>query len=233
MKPIEQWVKEDLPALKAIPREEMDTKEFFTDPTRPHFIQNEYLYAPADGTILYQVEVDPDEEIIEVKGKNFNLRSLLESPDFNQRCLVIGIFLTQWDVHITRMPSNGFLKYDRLEKLTTSNKPMRREELDIMQGFVDFSDMEYAFSNERILYTVYDNARGYKYYMVSIADAEVNVIANFYDSGKYLAQNCKFSGIRWGSQVDLILPMPLKYELLAKEFYHVEAGIDPLVMVNG
>ena len=43
-----------------------------------------------------------------------------------------------------------------------------------------------------------------------------------------------FSQIRFGSQVDLIIPISphMRLETLVPDTYHVEAGIDPLVRIH-
>ena len=47
-------------------------------------------------------------------------------------------------------------------------------------------------------------------------------------------QNRRFSQIRYGSQVDLIIPLSKRFEFepLQKPLMHVEAGIDPLVHIT-
>jgi len=47
------------------------------------------------------------------------------------------------------------------------------------------------------------------------------------------AQNERFSLIRWGSQVDLILPLDERFdfELCLEDHMHVEAGLDKLIKI--
>ena len=51
---------------------------------------------------------------------------------------------------------------------------------------------------------------------------------------EYLDQNERFSQIRYGSQVDLIIPLDgsTGFELLLEEGNHVEAGVDPLLKIK-
>ena len=62
----------------------------------------------------------------------------------------------------------------------------------------------------------------------------VNVIAPFKHQGDLCAQNERFSLIRWGSQVDLVLPLDdrFEFETLIDDAMHVNAGLDKLVKIN-
>ena len=75
----------------------------------------------------------------------------------------------------------------------------------------------------------------YTYYLVQIADEDVNVIAPFInDQNSPVSQNERFSLIRWGSQVDLVLPLDERYDfdLVLEDEMHVNAGLDKLVKIN-
>jgi phosphatidylserine decarboxylase len=49
-----------------------------------------------------------------------------------------------------------------------------------------------------------------------------------------MEQNSRFSLIRWGSQVDLVLPLDERFdfELLLENEMHVNAGLDKLIKIN-
>ena len=49
-----------------------------------------------------------------------------------------------------------------------------------------------------------------------------------------MEQNSRFSLIRWGSQVDLVLPLDerFNFELLLENEMHVNAGLDKLIKIN-
>jgi phosphatidylserine decarboxylase len=81
---------------------------------------------------------------------------------------------------------------------------------------------------------IYVPSLNYKYYLIQIADEDVNVIAPFTNSqNDVFAQNERFSLIRWGSQVDLVLPLDERFdfELCLEDAMHVQAGIDQLVKI--
>ena len=235
---LEDWLNGEVAELSKLPVGELSNTFFFRDPLRPTYIDNEHFYSPADGTILYQKLVMPGapccEGIIEIKGKNYTLQDVMGDKDYNKPSLVIGIFMSFYDVHINRIPYSGTIKYNRLEPIESTNKPMLAVEKDILNKVINPNNMDYLKYNERVLNTVYNASLDYTYHIVQIADEDVNVIAPFKQQGDLCTQNERFSLIRWGSQVDLVLPIDDRYtfELLLKETMHINAGLDKLIKIN-
>jgi phosphatidylserine decarboxylase len=235
---LEDWLNGEVAELSKLPVGELSNTFFFRDPLRPTYIDSEHFYSPADGTILYQKLVMPGapccEGIIEIKGKNYTLQDVMGDKDYNKPSLVIGIFMSFYDVHINRIPYSGTIKYNRLEPIESTNKPMLAVEKDILNKVINPNNMDYLKYNERVLNTVYNASLDYTYHIVQIADEDVNVIAPFKQQGDLCTQNERFSLIRWGSQVDLVLPIDSRYqfELLLKETMHVNAGLDKLIKIN-
>jgi phosphatidylserine decarboxylase len=235
---LEDWLNGEVAELSKLPISELSNTFFFRDPLRPTYIDSEHFYSPADGTILYQKMVMPGapccEGIIEIKGKNYTLQDVMGDKDYNKPSLVIGIFMSFYDVHINRIPYSGTIKYNRLEPIESTNKPMLAVEKDILNKVINPNNMDYLKYNERVLNTIYNSSLNYTYYIVQIADEDVNVIAPFKQQGDLCTQNERFSLIRWGSQVDLVLPMDerFSFELLLKETMHVNAGLDKLIKIN-
>jgi DNA polymerase elongation subunit (family B) len=65
-------------------------------------------------------------------------------------------------------------------------------------------------------------------------DEDVNVIAPFTNSqNDIFAQNERFTQIRWGSPVDIVLPLDERFdfELCLDDAMHVNAGLDQLVRI--
>ncbi len=235
---LEDWLNGEVAELSKLPIGELSNTFFFRDPLRPTYIDSEHFYSPADGTILYQKLVMPGapccEGIIEIKGKNYTLQDVMGDKDYNKPSLVIGIFMSFYDVHINRIPYSGTIKYNRLEPIESTNKPMLAVEKDILNKVINPNNMDYLKYNERVLNTVYNASLDYTYHIVQIADEDVNVIAPFKQQGDLCTQNERFSLIRWGSQVDLVLPIDSRYqfELLLEETMHVNAGLDKLIKIN-
>jgi phosphatidylserine decarboxylase len=140
-----------------------------------------------------------------------------------------------YDVHINRIPYGGMLKYKALDAIQSTNKPMLALEKDILNKKINPANMEYLKYNERMWNQIYSPSLDYTYYLIQIADEDVNVISHFTnDQNDIFAQNERFSQIRWGSQVDLVLPLDDRYdfELCLDDAMHVNAGLDQLVKIN-
>ena len=231
---LEDWLNGEVAELSKLPIGELSNTFFFRDPLRSTYIDNKHFYSPADGTILYQKIVLPNEQVLEIKGIDYTLQDVMGDKDYNNPSLVIGIFMSFYDVHINRIPYNGVIKYNRLEPIESTNKPMLAVEKDILNKVINPNNMDYLKYNERVLNTIYNSSLNYKYHIVQIADEDVNVIAPFKQQGDLCTQNERFSLIRWGSQVDLVLPLDKRFtfELLLKETMHINAGIDKLIKIN-
>ena len=208
---------------------ELLTLDFNRDPFRPVYYDKRFFLSPADGFVIYSEEVDPDEDIINVKGGKYTVNTLLRE-EIKERCLVIGIFMTCIDPHINRIPTNGYLTYEKLPCLKVTNlsmRPIERAILDQLQ--IDSNDLRYAFYNESYKNKVVCPWLDHEYYMMQIADFEVDVIAHFGGRSNYYTQGERFSVIKFGSQVDLIVPLKgdKKFKSLIPddgEIYHIRAG---------
>lgn len=232
-KTLEEWLDSDVAELLKLPTGDLSNTFFFRDPPRTNFINNEYFFSPADGTILYQKFItNPKDPVVEIKGVNYTLQDVMCDPTYDTPSLVIGIFMSFYDVHINRIPYSGVLKYDPIESIESTNKPMLALEKDILNKAINPNNLDYLKNNERMFNEIYSPALDYSYYLIQIADEDVDVIAPFAKyQNTYLTQNERFSLIRWGSQVDLVLPLDERYnfELVHPVTTHVEAGVDTLV----
>lgn len=223
-------------SFKKLPVDVISSLFFFRDPARPQFIDEDFIWAPADGIILSQNFTKPDEEITEIKGTHFTVQKLLEMPEFDKESLVISIFMLFYDVHVNRIPISGSVFYRHLEPLQTQNLPMLFEEKNLLEGHAVYEDVGgYVTKNSRCVNTIKCSRFNYTYYIVQIADSDVNVICPFSQKqGAYYAQNSRFSIVRYGSQVTLILPKTdlFDFDIMEKSLYHVRAGIDCLVYLR-
>src|SRR5213083_8520 len=208
----------------------------FRDPIRPTYSDLGYFFSPADGIILYQREVGPDESIVEIKGRTYCLRDAMRDPHYDARSLVIGIFMTFFDVHINRIPYPGRLSYREADPITTYNHPMLALEKSILQDLHIATDsMEYLQYNQRVLNRIYSMDLAQPYYLLQIADQDIDRITPFVlRQNQLVAQGQRFSQVRYGSQVDLILPLSSEFdfETVQDTGDHVEAGIDPIVKLG-
>jgi len=232
-KSIKEWLNEDVSQLEECEPELMYSVLFFRNPNRPIYTDCDFMFSPADGIVIDQGVVGPDEEIADVKGIQYTPQKLLDDDVFDKKSLVISIFMSQWDVHTNTMPTNGVIYYKKVSPLQTLNVPMLFEEKDIMKGHINYKNMGYPTKNGRVINTIVNGA--YTYYLIQIADSDVNVISPFStDQGTHYFQNERFGTVRYGSQVTLILPLAdcFEFEPLEKVERHVEAGIDKLVHIH-
>jgi phosphatidylserine decarboxylase len=234
-KPLQEWIATDVAHQRSQPLKWISEEHFFRDPSRAVFSDCAYFFAPADGVILYQRNVQPADCIVEIKGKVYSLRQAMQDETFDQQCLVIGIFMTMYDVHINRVPYKGFLSYKQLDPLRTLNRPMLDVEHSLVDDLaIDHDRADYLHTNQRVLNRVYAPDLGQYYYILQIADYDVDCVTPFnLRQNVPVAQNRRFSQIRFGSQVDLIIPISDRYhfQLMQTVGVHVEAGVDPLITI--
>jgi phosphatidylserine decarboxylase len=234
-KSLEEWIESDVLPMQKQPISYLSQYTFFRDPARPAYSDQTYFFSPADGIILYQKLVRPDESIVDIKGKAYSLREAMRDPEYNHDSIVIGIFMTFYDVHINRVPYAGRLSYRQLDPIDTYNHPMLEVEKGLLDAIeVNLEDALYLHNNQRIVNKVYVPELEQFYYILQIADYDVDCITPFeLKQNQAFCQGQRFSQIRYGSQVDLIVPVSSRFTFtpVQKTWSHVEGGIDPLVRV--
>lgn len=237
MIPLKEWLK--LPETKRIENENAGKRfglSFFRDPLRPIYLRPEVFYAPADGIVLYvHSRVKPSDAIVVVKGRKLTPRDVLDDKEYSSDSLCIGIYMTELDVHINRCPTAGYLtEVHRTPYLFTHNFSMMLEQDDLLHGKGSHpNDMEYMFPNERCITRCYAPKLKLSYYIIQIAERDVDEIANWgYECQQ---QGERYGLVRFGSQVDIIVPLKPnedRFEILAKVNYHVTAGQDAIIRVK-
>ena len=239
---IEEWLKRpDIKEIKGHSKGDRASRDFFRDPLRPITLRPNELLAPADGTVLYTLmNVNPDApfEIKNVKGeKNFTLKELLADDDYEFPSLVVGIFMSELDVHINRVPANGYYvdlhKTNPIQTHGMSMIMVEHELLQEMHHHYKKEDLEYLRHNEKNVSAFYCPAIKGRFYVVQIADKDIDVIVNW-GMNQHMMQGERFGNIRFGSQVDTVIPLTgdVDYEFLVKPLQHVEAGLDPIIRIH-
>ena len=235
-KSLTEWMDTEVQAVRDKPLSWLSQYHFFRDPSRPLFSDTSYFLAPADGVILYQKVVAPDECLLDIKGKPYSLRQAMRDDTYDRKSLVIAIFMTFYDVHVNRVPFPGRLSYRQLDPLDTFNHPMLDVEKGILEDLhVSMASADYLHYNQRMLNRVFAIHLRETYYILQIADYDVDSITPFdLKQNQPVHQGERFSQIRYGSQVDLIIPLSVRwdFETIHPVGYHVEAGIDKLVAIK-
>jgi phosphatidylserine decarboxylase len=232
-KKLHEWLEQDVHQFRDKPVSWLSQYHFFRDPIRPTYSDLNYFFSPADGIIIYQQTVRPNECIVEIKGRSYSPRDALRDPHFDSPSLIIGIFMTFFDVHVNRVPFPGQLSYKELDPLDTYNHPMLDMEKNILDDLrIPTDAMDYLHSNQRLVNRIYSSILGQTYYILQIADYDVDCITPFNLRQNQPVGQCeRFSQVRYGSQVDLLIPLSPKFDYITLQHTgdHVEAGIDPLI----
>jgi phosphatidylserine decarboxylase len=235
-KTLHEWLETDVAPVRDRSMRWLAEQYFLRDPARPTYADAGYFFPPADGVVLYAKTVAPDAPIVEIKGRPYSLREGLQDMHFTQDCLVVGIFMTFYDVHVNRMPYAGRLCYRELDPINTYNDPMIDVEHALLGEIAPFTARAgYLFNNQRVVNRVFSIELSQHYYVLQVADYDVDSIMPFrLKQNQAFAQNQRFSQIRYGSQVDLIIPCSPRWHFtpLLGTGMHVEAGVDPLVAIT-
>ena len=142
---------------------------------------------------------------MEIKGRLYSLRDAIRDNDYDKPSLVIGIFMTFFDVHVNRIPYRGRLSYKQLDPIDSYNYPMLDVEKAILDELrIDVEGAHYLHNNERMLNTIVSPEIQLAYQLLQIADYDVDCIAHFEQKqNRPVEQTAPFSQVRFGSQVDL------------------------------
>jgi phosphatidylserine decarboxylase len=235
-KTLNEWLETDVGEVRDRPVSWLSQHHFFRDPSRPTFSDTSRFFSPADGIILYQGTIEPGDPIVDIKGRPYSLREAMRDSEYDRTSVVVGIFMTFYDVHVNRIPFPGRLSYRLLDPIDTLNHPM----LDVEKGILErlrlpLEQAEYLHRNQRVVNRIDSPYLDGPYYVLQIADYDVDSITPFeLKQNQPAEQGQRFSQIRYGSQVDLIVPVSPEYELVTAQQAgaHVEAGIDSVIEIH-
>lgn len=145
--------------------------QFFRNPKRNCIIDDNHIIAPVDGKVVVIEEV-------------------YESEYFKDQRLQVSIFMSPINVHVTRYPVNGIIKFSKYHpgKYLVAWHPKASTE------------------NERTTVVVENNVFGEVLYR-QIAGALARRIVNYAEDGMQVIQGTDAGFIKFGSRVDLFLPI--------------------------
>lgn len=180
---------------------------FYRDPDRIPPDDHNAILSPADGKVIYVKKIENGEiPYSEKNGKKFLLTDFTQSRDFLGDGYLIGISMNFLDVHINRAPIEGqisFLKH-------------------IKGHFISLKKDDALLQNERA-FTIIEN-RVLKIGLVQIASRLVRNILVFVKEGSQVKKGQRIGAIRFGSQVDLILPKGPSIQITVNLGDKVKAG---------
>lgn len=188
---------------------------FFRDPERTPPKQEGILVSPADGIVRYIREIRHDEFPLAQKGqKEIPLREFTGSDVLSTGGIQIGIGMSLLDVHINRSPIRGTIS------------ELRR----IPGAFHSLKKMTSLLENERVAVVV--DGAGLKIGFVLIASRLVRRICTNIVEGQTVELGQRIGMIRFGSQVDVLIPAKSAPVIKVKAGDKVKAGESVLAAVS-
>ena len=168
--------------------------QFFRNPKRETELNDAHVVAPVDGKVVVIEEV-------------------FEKEYFKDKRLMVSVFMSPINVHVTRHPVGGVVKYSKYHpgKYLVAWHPKASEE------------------NERTTVVVENGVTGEVLYR-QIAGALAKRIVNYAKEGEEVTQGSDSGFIKFGSRVDVFLPLgtPLEVKLNQK----VKGGISLIAKVS-
>ena len=151
--------------------------QFFRNPKRTFILNEDQILSPVDGKVVVIEEV-------------------YEGEYFKDKRLQVSIFMSPINVHVTRYPMGGIIKFSKYHpgKFLVAWHPKASEE------------------NERTTIVVENKSFGEVLYR-QIAGALAKRIVNYAEEGMQVIQGTDAGFIKFGSRVDLYLPIGTPIEV--------------------
>lgn len=151
--------------------------QFFRDPKRNTVINDNQIIAPADGKVVV-------------------IEDVVENEYFKDKRKQISIFMSPLNVHVTRYPTSGQVKYSKYHpgKYLVAWHPKSSEE------------------NERTTIVVENSSSGEILYR-QIAGAVARRIVNYAKTGQQVIQGEDAGFIKFGSRIDIFVPLDMKIDV--------------------
>ena len=166
---------------------------FYRSPIRKVNNEDDGIVSPADGNIIYIKQIEQGEEPISVKnGKEATLFEFANTGVIDRPCWLIGINMTPFDVHKNCAPVEGkivLIKHFNGEFLSLKHEEALRR-------------------NERNTIVI-DTPKG-RVGVVQTASRLVRRIISYKKENDFVTKGEWFGMIKFGSQVDLIIPASCK-----------------------
>ncbi len=166
-----------------------------------------FIVSPADGRIKYIREIDDRVVPVSQKGKEKAPIHPSLLPLAAGGAYLIGIGMTFLDVHITRAPIGGRLSYFE----------------HIPGPFLSLKEPDAPYRNERAVGIIRNEEQSVGF--IQIASRLVRRIVSYSAPGDLLRPGQKLGMIRFGSQVDLLVPKKDGLRLQIYPGQQVYAGV--------
>jgi len=162
---------------------------FYRDPERTPPGNENAILSPADGKVIYVKKIEKGKiPFSEKNGEKFSLKEYIQADALWNEGHLIGIEMTVLDVHVNRAPITGKIR------LITH----------IKGKFLSMKKKDAVIQNERALIIIEN--KNLKLGVVQIATRLVRRIVSYIQEGQEVKRGERIGMIKFGSQVDVILP---------------------------
>lgn len=173
---------------------------FWRTPKRKVRAKDNELISPADGNIIYIKKIEKHEIPISIKkGVEVKLEELTKTEIITGPCWLIGINMTPFDVHKNCSPISGEVIFNE----------------HFNGKFLSLKDPNAITQNERQTIIVKNDSLMVG--MVQTASRLVKRIDSYVKVGDHINKGDWYGMIRFGSQVDLIIPDDYNVNVNLKE----------------
>jgi phosphatidylserine decarboxylase len=190
------------------------------------------LVSAADGVVVYVKKLAAAEDVIQVKqGLSARLSDIVRE-DVTLPKLLIGVFMSPFDVHYNRAPLTGEIEFVRHYPGHGRNLHMGPMHWRILRGREPyFEDSAHIVQNERTVTKINGTLSGASAacYVVQIAAKTVAGIDSYFKPGESIESGTILGMIRIGSQVDIVVPWREEMNVRVRPGDRVRAGETVLV----
>lgn len=191
---------------------------FFRDPGRPDPQRTDVIVSPADGRVVYVRAVPAGQApVADKKGRTCPLPELARTWLSEAGAVAVGISMNLSDVHVNRAPIGG-----------------RVQSVHRTPGtFGSLRNPEMLLANERVTTVIDGDDPDLQVAVVQIASRLVRRIVAFIGPGDAVRAGQRIGAIRFGSQVDLLVPARPGIRLAVQAGDRVVAGQTAMAVIVG
>ncbi len=162
---------------------------FYRDPERIPPEKKNVILSPADGTVRYVKKVTQGKiPFSNKKGNQFKIDELAKCDLLKNGLYLIGIEMNIFDVHVNRAPIKGKIVYQEHHR----------------GKYLSLRNIRSVWENERVT-TIIDNNH-FQIGVIQIASRLVRRIVSFLQKGNEVKIGQRLGMIKFGSQVDVVIP---------------------------
>ncbi|MFZ5516566.1 MAG: phosphatidylserine decarboxylase [Candidatus Zhuqueibacterota bacterium] len=188
---------------------------FFRDPERDIPSVSGAILSPADGRVVYVKRIIGGEIPIAVKKDcSMKLTEFADAEFLTEGGYLVGIGMSVMNVHVNRAPIAGVIALIR-------RRPGK---------FLSLKTDEALRENERVT-TIIDNG-DMRVGVIQIASRLVRRIVSYLPEGSDVAAGARIGRIRFGSQVDVVIPQREGLKVNVTPGQEVQAGASILAMAE-